>query len=219
MENLEEKVISAMEEQSESDNQVVEDIEEDVKDTATESVDMGEKETIDSEKERKKKIKSIISDLAFCVISFAVIFTFFKIFPPYYVDGCSMNQTLRDDAFGFGTVFFSPDYGDIVVLHGEGQKTHGSDYIKRIIGKPGDRLEITDGVVYRNGELLDEPYAYYDPDYHGQTEITQLIVLGEDEYLVMGDNRYHSSDGRVFGPISRSEMKCKMLFFLWGKKR
>ena len=93
-----------------------------------------------------------------------------------------MNQTLQDKAFGFGTVFFKPDYGDIIVLHGEGDKTHNDDYVKRIVGLPGDILEITDGVIVRNGKPVAEPYTYYDPDYHGINGITQLVVLGEGEY-------------------------------------
>lgn len=182
-------------------------------------VDCAEAEDKEKKETGQKKIKALLGDIAFFAVSFAIIYILFRIFPPYYVDGISMNQTLQDKAFGFGTVFFKPDYGDIIVLHGEGDKTHNDDYVKRIVGLPGDILEITDGVIVRNGKPVDEPYTYYDPDYHGINGITQLVVLGEGEYFVMGDNRYHSSDGRVFGPIKRSEMKCKMLFYLWGKKR
>lgn len=165
------------------------------------------------------KRKELIGDIIFFVISFIVIFTLFKIFPPYRVSGDSMNMTLKNNAFGFGAIWFSPDYGDIIVLHGEKGKTNNDDFIKRIVGKPGDVLDITDGVVVRNGKELEEKYAYYDPEYPNKTGITQHFELKEDEYLVLGDNRYHSMDGRYFGTIKRSEMKCKMLFFLWGKKR
>lgn len=165
------------------------------------------------------KRKELIGDIVFFVISFVVIFTLFKIFPPYRVSGDSMNMTLKNNAFGFGAIWFSPDYGDIIVLHGEKGKTNNDDFIKRIVGKPGDVLDITDGVVVRNGKELEEKYAYYDPGYLNKTGITQHFELKEDEYLVLGDNRYHSMDGRYFGTIKRSEMKCKMLFFLWGKKR
>ena len=176
-----------------------------------------EEETPEERKRRKRK--EIIGDLIFFVVSFIVIFTIFKIFPPYRVSGDSMNMTLKDKAFGFGTIFFTPDYGDIVVLHGDQNKTNDSDFIKRVVGKPGDVLEITDGVLVRNGEKVTESYAYYDPEYTYKTGMTQRIVLGDGEYLVLGDNRFHSMDGRYFGAIKKSEMKCKMLFFLWGKKR
>ena len=167
----------------------------------------------------RRRRKELIGDVVFFIISFIVIFTVFKLFPPYRVSGDSMNMTLKDKAFGFGTIFFTPDYGDIVVLHGDEGKTNESDFIKRVIGKPGDVLDITDGVVVRNGEELKEDYVYFDPDYTYRTGMTQHIELGEGEYLVLGDNRYHSMDGRYFGAIKKSEMKCKMLFFLWGKKR
>ena len=110
------------------------------------------------------------------------------------------------------------DYGDIIVLHGDGEKTNNDDFIKRVIGKPGDILDIIDGHVIRNGEELTEEYAYFDPNgiLNGNN---QHFELRDGEYFVMGDNRLHSSDSRYFGPIKRSEMKCKMLFFLWGKKR
>ena len=172
-----------------------------------------------AEERRLRRKKELIGDVVFFVVSFIIIFTLFKIFPPYRVSGDSMNMTLKDKAFGFGVIWFTPDYGDIIVLHGEKGKTNDDDFIKRIVGKPGDVLDITDGVVVRNGELLTEEYAYYDTQYPNKTGITQHIELGEGEYLVLGDNRYHSMDGRYFGAIKRSEMKCKMLFFLWGKKR
>lgn len=170
------------------------------------------------EERKRRKRREVIGDLVFFVVSFVVIFTIFKIFPPYRVSGDSMNMTLKDRAFGFGTIFFTPEYGDIVVLHGDQNKTNDSDFIKRVVGKPGDILEITDGVVVRNGEQITESYAYYDPDGY-KSGMTQRIVLGDGEYLVLGDNRFHSMDGRYFGAIKKSEMKCKMLFFLWGKSR
>lgn len=187
--------------------------------TAETGEEDGELEEETPEERGRRKRKEIIGDLIFFVVSFVVIFTIFKIFPPYRVSGDSMNMTLKDKAFGFGTIYFTPDYGDIVVLHGDQNKTNDSDFIKRIVGKPGDVLEITDGVVVRNGKQITESYAYYDPEYTYKTGMTQRIVLGDGEYLVLGDNRYHSMDGRYFGAIKRSEMKCKMLFFLWGKKR
>ena len=203
------------------------DYEDDLTDEPGDSPEDGEdssEETEDdeelTEEERKKNLrKELIGDVVFILVSIVVLLIVFKLFPPYRVSGDSMNQTIKDKAFGFGTIFFTPEYGDIVVLHGDADKTNGSDFIKRIVGKPGDVLEITDGVIVRNGEKIDEPYAYYDPEVVSYGDLTQRIELKEGEYLVMGDNRYHSMDGRYFGPISRSEMKCKMLFFLWGKKR
>ena len=186
----------------------------DVEDAAEDSDEPSETK----EKARARKLKELRGDVIFFIVSFIVIYTIFRIFPPYHVSGNSMNNTLRNKAFGFGTIFFTPDYGDIIVLHGDGEKTNNDDFIKRVIGKPGDILDIIDGHVIRNGEELTEEYAYFDPNgiLNGNN---QHFELRDGEYFVMGDNRLHSSDSRYFGPIKRSEMKCKMLFFLWGKKR
>lgn len=178
-----------------------------------------ETEETEGREPEKLTLKKAVLSILFYAGAFVFFWLLFRIFPPYLVKGHSMNKTLRDKAFGFGTTIFKPDYGDIVVLHGRRGQTNDSDYIKRVIGKPGDVLSITDGVVTRNGVKLDEPYAYYDPDHSFISGNTITYVLHDDEYFMMGDNRYNSFDSRGFGTISRSEMKCKMLFFLWGKKR
>lgn len=177
---------------------------------------------------RKKRWKDLCSDLLFFAVSFVIIYTLFYVFPPYLVDGKSMNQTLDHRAFGFGIRYGELNRGDIVVFSNE--KTDGRDYIKRIIACPGDTLRIENDEVYVNGELLLEPYAYFEtvtipgetdgknesvvvrPEYH-----LNEITLGDDEYFVMGDNRYNSKDSRRIGVIHREDVKCRMLFFLWGK--
>lgn len=207
------------EEAVEAAAEAAEAIEEAVEEAAEDEAENPEKAAAEAAEKARLKRKALIGDIVFFVASFIVIYWLFTVFPPYYVDGDSMNQTLRSRAFGFGTIVFTPDYGDIVVLHGDSGKTNDSDFIKRIVGKPGDILEIKDGVLTRNGELVTEDYAYYDPEYTFRTNESQYFELQEGEYFVMGDNRFHSMDSRYFGPITRSEMKCKMLFFLWGKKR
>ena len=84
-----------------------------------------------------------------------------------------------------------------------------TDYVKRIIGIPGDIIDIKDGKVYRNGEELVEPYSI------GKTyaKILQFpITIPENKYLVLGDNRENSSDGREFGLIDRSRIKGKAVY-------
>ena len=84
-----------------------------------------------------------------------------------------------------------------------------TDYVKRIIGIPGDIIDIKDGKVYRNGEELVEPYSI------GKTyaKILQFpITILENKYLVLGDNRENSSDGREFGLIDRTRIKGKAVY-------
>ncbi len=95
-------------------------------------------------------------------------------------------------------------YGDIVTIRTDELRHHeGSpNIIKRVVGLPGDTIEIKDMAVYRNGVLLDETEYLsegtvtlpHDPDY-------QVTLLGEDEYYVLGDNRSISLDSRIFGPV------------------
>jgi len=107
----------------------------------------------------------------------------------------------------------SPQRGDIVVFNPPNQPADEPPYIKRVIGVPGDEVEIRDTLVYVNGVQLDEPYinepcrSSMCPDGRWQ--------LGEDEYFVMGDNRNHSSDSRRFGTITTSEIIGEALIRYW----
>ena len=87
---------------------------------------------------------------------------------------------------------------DVVVF-----KKEGITYMKRLIGIPGDTVTIQDGQVFINGAVLDEPY-----DVSGSTQAqgTSTYTLGTDEFFVLGDNREHSTDSRMFGPVLASEI-------------
>ena len=86
-----------------------------------------------------------------------------------------------------------------------------TDDVKRIIGVPDDVIDIKNGKVYRNGEELSEPYAIGKT----YTKIIQFpITIPADKYLVLGDNRENSSDGREFGLIDRSRIKGKAVYIV-----
>ena len=185
----------------------------------------------------KSSIRTLIADYMFFPIAIAIAFLVFYVFPPYIVDGPSMQKTLDDKAFGFGFRYATPERGDIVIVNtGEDGGTGGASFIKRVIGVPGDTIycvyeeyeydvTLSDGKivkagdpvyrVYLNGEMLYEPYVWFGDN--NIARVTDPITLGEDEYFIMGDNRFNSNDSRAFGPIKRSDIKCTMMVFLLGK--
>jgi signal peptidase I len=104
-----------------------------------------------------------------------------------------------------------PERGDVVVFHFPGNREQ--DYIKRIIGMPGDVVEIRNTQVYVNGERLNEPYINEPCDSaHCPDETWELDA---NQFFVMGDNRNHSSDSRAFGPIPREVIVGEALLRYW----
>lgn len=147
---------------------------------------------------------------------------------PYKVDGHSMEPTLNDNQRIYAwkvrhTLDQLPDYEDVVIIDSrvDRERTLMDDlkehpmirilsgapeseifYVKRVIGLPGDLIEIKDGAVYRNGEKLAEPYIKE----HMDTGTNQTWEIPEDHIFVMGDNRNNSSDSRVIGPIPKNHI-------------
>jgi signal peptidase I len=109
--------------------------------------------------------------------------------------------------------------GDIVVFNPPSNSKWqadptGTPYVKRIIGVPGDKVDIHDGAVFVNGAKLDEPYVFE----HQPTEAENWklpIILGSDEYFVMGDHRQASQDSRAFGPITKESIIGRAWLRYW----
>lgn len=128
------------------------------------------------------------------------------------VDGSSMQPNFHDGdyvivnrmAYRLGDI----QRGDVIVfpypLHEE------DDYIKRVIGLPGDHVAVYSGIVYVNGEALSEPYIMEKPN----TDLAEVVV--PDGYVyVMGDNRNASSDSRSWGPLQIEKIIGKAVFRYW----
>ena len=108
-------------------------------------------------------------------------------------------------------VFHAPERGDVIVLHP--RQRENRDLVKRIIGLPGERLEIRDGVVIINGRELIEPYIR-EPWGGSLSE----IVIPPDFYFVMGDNRSASADSRSFGPVNEDDIVGKAMASWWPRE-
>lgn len=102
--------------------------------------------------------------------------------------------------------------GQVVVLYRTAEQA-GDPLIKRVIGLPGDTIELRDGAVYRNGNLVDEPYV------HGARTpcLNQCapLTLGPNQYFVMGDNRPNSMDSRSFGPVPGDRIIGRVFLRYW----
>jgi signal peptidase I len=111
--------------------------------------------------------------------------------------------------------------GDIVVF--KYPEEPDRDFIKRVIGLPGDTLELKQKRVYLNGTLLDEPYVHYlsPPEESSVDDFDVRVRYGPvtvppDHYFMMGDNRDNSQDSRYWGFLPRSYVKGKALFVYWS---
>ena len=114
-------------------------------------------------------------------------------------------------------LFGQPKYGDVVVFHSELEQENGKEkmLIKRIIGLPGDVIEIRDGAVLRNGTPLDQSYTL-----EGYTRGTyDPVTVPEGQVYVLGDNRQNSADSRQLGCISTREIVGKAVVRLFPFSR
>ncbi len=166
--------------------------------------------------------KEIISTILYFIIIFALVFfTIHFIGQRTVVNGHSMDNTLRDgeslivDKLTYR--FSDPKRYDIVIFPSpDGDNSY---FIKRVIGLPGETVQIVDEEVYIDGEPLGENYGIAPIEYYGIAE--EPLTLGEDEYFVLGDNRPVSRDSRYedVGLIDRSELKGRAILRVWPLSR
>ncbi len=145
-----------------------------------------------------------------------------------------INDRLIIDKFGYK--FSAPERGDIVVFNptNELKVQYKDAFIKRIVGLPGDQVELKDGKVYVNGKIIEETYVASDLNpaeldarkvNQQQTRIevcppdkrflSQPVTVSPDSYLVMGDNRNHSYDGRCWGFVPSENIIGRAIFRFW----
>ncbi|WDV44558.1 signal peptidase I [Clostridiaceae bacterium M8S5] len=165
---------------------------------------------MNNKREVKKEIKEWIRSIVVAVVVAFIIKMF--LFDTTYVVGSSMFPTLhnKDRLFTnkIGYLLTEPKQGDIVVI--KAPDDPNKDYIKRVVGIEGDKVEIIDGHVYVNGELYVENYTESDIRTEGSLE----IKVPDGEIFVLGDNRHMgaSKDSRYFGTVKVDAVKGKAVF-------
>lgn len=181
------------------------------------------KETIEKASEENKSMGREILDLVIYVAVVALIVYLILHFVGQrtVVNGDSMDNTLKDgqslimDKISYR--FHDPERFDIVIFPGPEENGENPYFIKRVIGLPGESVQILDGKVYIDGEQLQEDvYGITDTiDYPGIAE--EPLTLGDDEYFCMGDNRPVSFDSRYkeVGPVTRGEFIGKVWIRIW----
>lgn len=134
------------------------------------------------------------------------------------VQGMSMRPTFKSGEFvlvyRLAYRFSEPHRGDIVIFHPQAfpnapRHAPEDDYIKRIIGLPGETVRVEGGKVYVNGKPLNEPYIAEPPRYHGVWHVPP------GEVFVLGDNRNNSTDSHVFGPVPINRIVGRAVLVYW----
>lgn len=176
--------------------------------------------------EKKNEWFDWIKALGIAAILAIVIRLF--LFSPVIVDGPSMLPTLKDGDFlivnKINYTIGDPERFDVVVFHA----TESKDYIKRVIGLPGEHVSYKEDTLYINGEPLQESFIKKEAD---QTEDTytydfsledlpgELNKIPKDHVLVLGDNRKNSTDSRRLGVIHEDQLVGEAQFTLWPLDR
>jgi signal peptidase I len=169
-----------------------------------------------------KKVYSFFVDMMQTILLAASIFLviYIFLFRPFEVSGDSMFPTFKNTEYILTNLitlrFGDPARGDVVVF--VAPVDHEKDFIKRVIGLPGDIVLLKDGFVYVNGKKLDESvYLHSDVRTYGGAFLKdgESITVPAGNYFVMGDNRPYSSDSREWGFVTRKALIGESLFVYW----
>jgi signal peptidase I len=153
-------------------------------------------------------------DMSLSVVIAIIIILF--LYQPVKVEGTSMMPALQDQErifinkfiyrFHFGQI----ERGDMVVFWYPNDLS--KSYIKRVIGVPGDQIQVNAGVVMVNGKALEETYV---PSQYRDQQSMEPTIVPSDQYFVLGDHRSMSSDSRSWGMLPRSLIYGKAVFAYW----
>lgn len=181
----------------------------------------------------KQLFTGFLDIIEFFVSSAAVaILIYLVVTQPHQVNGSSMYPNFHDGEFlltdKLSYRFGVPKRGDVVIFSAP-PTAHcpvglNCDFIKRVIGLPGEKIKILKGQIYINGKLLKEPYENLPKGTLAGTSTNSYLGEGveqlvpEDSYVVFGDNRPGSSDSREWGPVARNRIVGKVWLRYWPPK-
>ncbi|MBI4178017.1 signal peptidase I [bacterium] len=139
----------------------------------------------------------------------------------FFIPSASMENTLtKDDRILVSKVqyyFRPPEHGEIIVFWFDEEEKH---FIKRVIGVPGDRVEMVRKKLYVNSVLQSEPYAVHkDMNYESSRDDFRPLTVPRDRYFVMGDNRDYSKDSRFWGFVQEKDIVGKAFVIYWPLTR
>jgi len=163
-----------------------------------------------------RKVGSLFLDaIEVTVIALAMfVVMYLFLFQPHQVRGSSMYPNLHDNDYLLtDKVTYrlrEPKRGDTIIFRAP--KNEEYDYIKRVVGLPGDTVRVSNGKIYINDQLLIENYLSSDSFTYGGRfwKENQSIPVPEDQYFVLGDNRSHSSDSREWGPVPKIILSARL---------
>ncbi len=154
-------------------------------------------------------LREVVETVLLTLVIFLLIRT---VVQNFRVDGMSMEPNFHDGQFllinKLAYKLGEPQRGDVIVFRYP--RDPSRDFIKRVIGLPGEKVEIVDGQVYINGQRLDD-FAHVLPAAY----TSDPVVLGPDELFVMGDNRPNSSDSHSWGPLPLNLVIGKVVLSYW----
>jgi len=183
--------------------------------------------------EAKTKRKSVLREYAEAIVIAVVLALFIRTFvvQAFKIPSGSMKPTLlvgdhilvNKFIYGIKIPFTDktiielgkPKRGDVVVF--KYPLDRKKDYIKRVIGLPGDKVELVNKQLFINGRLIDDPHASY--SFYGNLRNFGPVAVPAQHLFVMGDNRDESSDSRVWGFVPYAYLKGKAFFIYWSWDR
>ncbi|MGX6970991.1 signal peptidase I [Vagococcus bubulae] len=153
----------------------------------------------------KKLLKdNIILILSICFILFLQLF----IVSPTRVSGESMNHTLQHNDRSLVLKGNSVKRFDIIIFNTNKLTGEDKQYVKRVIGLPGETVSYKNNQLFINNEPIEEPFDIRDQSYTGDFS----YVVNSHDYFVLGDNRGNSTDSRMFGGVNKEDIVGKMIY-------